>query len=257
MGVPLFQQVILWLGVTVLAALLLRGLQARMLRRFALFYGYLSFVLAITLIQYISFYQSQSLYHSVYWICEFASAVIGCAVIFELYRQSLRPFPLLAAMANKVMLLVLALVVARILAGNTFKGTLDPESIRVALERDLRITQAVFLCGLLLLTSYYSVPLGRNLRGLSLGYGIFLGLNIAHLSVRASVGSPFEVTWRYLQPASFDIALCIWLSYLWMKDPALQTSPSPRLGEDYSHLVAVTRKRIAQTQEQLTRILRP
>jgi hypothetical protein len=78
-----------------------------------------------------------------------------------------------------------------------------------------------------------------------------------HLSVRATVGMQFENIWRYLQPASFDIALCIWLAFLWSKDPALQESPSPRLGQDYAQLVAATRKRMAQTEEQLIRIIRP
>jgi hypothetical protein len=257
MGVPIVQQVILWLGVFLAASIVLRGLQTRLVGRFSLFYGYMSVVLTVTLVQYITYTYFHGLYALVYWICEFASALVGCAIIFELYRQSLRPFPLLSAIANKVMLFVLALVVARILVGNTFKGTIDPQTIKVALERDLRITQAVFLCGLLLLTTYYSVHLGRNLKGLALGYGIFLGLNIVHLSIRANVGLSFESVWRALQPASFDIALCIWLAFLWSKDPALQQAPSPRLGEDYAQLVAATRKRMAQTEEQLIRIIRP
>jgi hypothetical protein len=257
MGVPIVQQVILWLGVFVSASIVLRGLQTRLVGRFHLFYGYMATVLAVTLIQYVTYTYFRPQYTPVYWVCEFASALVGCAIIFELYRQSLRPFPLLSAMANKVMLFVLALVVARILAGNTFKPHIGLQTILVALERDLRITQAIFLCGLLVLTTYYSVPLGRNLRGLALGYGIFLGLNIVHLSVRANMGMSFETVWRSLQPASFDIALCIWLAFLWIKDPALQKSPSPRLGEDYAQLVAATRKRIAQTEEQLIRIIRP
>jgi hypothetical protein len=254
--VPIVQQAILWLGLSALASLLLRGLQTRLLRRFWLFYSYILFVLLITFVEYFTYHFFPGRYRPVYWICEFSSALIGCAVIFELYRQSLRPFPLLAAMANKVMLFVVALVVARFLAGNTFKGSVDPRTTLIAFERDLRITQAIFLCGLLLLVAYYSVPLARNLKGLALGYGIFLGLNITHLSVRVTVGSPFDHMWRYLQPASFDVVLCIWLASLWVKDPVSLKSPSRRLDQDYKQLVSATRKRLAEAEEQLLRIIR-
>jgi len=257
MGVPIVQQVILWLGLSVLASLLLRGLQTGLLGRFSLFYGYISFVLLVTLVEYFTYYHFyKTLYFPVYWTCEFASALIGCTVIFELYRQSLRPFPLLAAMANKVMLFVVALVVARFLAGNPFRGSVDLHTTLIGFERDLRITQAIFLCGLLVLVAYYSVPLGRNLKGLALGYGVFLGLNIAHLSLRTSVGSPFERAWTYLQPASFDVVLCIWLASVWVKDPVSLKSPSRPLDQDYAQLVSATRKRLAHAEEQLLRIIR-
>lgn len=255
MGVPIAQQVIFWLGLCVVVGVLLRGLQTRLIGRFQLFYAYVSFVLVTALLGYFAY--GHKLYSPVYWTIEFSSALIGCVIIFELYRQSLRPFPLLAGMANKVMLFVLALVVARIIVGNTSNWTIDPQTTLVALERDLRITQAIFLCGLLFLVGYYSVPMGRNLRGLTLGYGIYLGLNIAHLTIRATMGNTFDLIWSYLQPASFDLVLCIWLTNLWIKDPASQVAPSRNLDQDYAQLVASTRKRLAQTEEHLLRIIRP
>jgi membrane glycosyltransferase len=235
--------------------MLLRGLQAKLLGRFSLFYGYLAFVLLSNSAEYFTW--NTPLYKPVYWTCEFASALIGCAIIFELYRQSLRPYPLLANMANKVMLFVVALVVARILAGITWTASQDWQATARLLERDLRITQAIFLCGLLLLVVYYSVSMGRNLKGLTIGYGLFLGLNIAELTLRNVIGQPFHQTLMFLQPASYDAVLCIWLASLWVKDPVTQRSPSTKLDEDYAQLVAATRKRLAQTEEQLIRIIRP
>jgi hypothetical protein len=254
MGVSLLQQVIFWVSIAVEATLLLRGLQAKLLKRFSLFYGYLAFVLLTSIAEYITWNQPR--YDPVYWTCEFASALIGCAIIFELYRQSLRPYPLLASMANKVMFFVVALVAARILAGITWTASQDWQETARILERDLRITQAVFLCGLLLLVTYYSVSMGRNLKGLTLGYGIFLGLNMAELTIRGTLGQPFHATLMFLEPATYDAALCLWLASLWVKDPVAQQAPSPRLQQDYAHLVAATRKRLAQTEEQLIRIIR-
>jgi len=134
-----------------------------------------------------------------------------------------------------------ALVAARILAGITWTASQDWQETARILERDLRITQAVFLCGLLLLVTYYSVSMGRNLKGLTLGYGIFLGLNIAELTIRGTLGQPFHATLMFLQPATYDAALCLWLASLWVKDPVAQQAPSPRLQQDYAHLVAATR----------------
>jgi hypothetical protein len=253
--VSVTQQVIVWVSFALESAILLRGLQAKLLGRFSLFYGYIAYVLLTSTAEYFTW--GTSLYKPVYWTCEFSSALIGCAIIFELYRQSLRPYPLLANMANKVMIFVVALVVARILVGVTWRvgGDLQP-TLRL-LERDLRITQAVFLCGLLLLVVYYSVSTGRSLKGLTIGYGIFLGLNIAELTLRNVIGQPFHQTLMILQPASYDAVLCIWLASLWVKDPVAQRSPSAKLDQDYAQLVAATRKRLAQTEEQLIRIIRP
>lgn len=238
------------------AALLFRALQARLLARFSLFYGYIAFVLFSTLIEYVTFNYFYNSYFPVYWSLEFASALIGCAIIFELYRQSLRPFPLLAALANKVMLFTVALLIARVLVGNTWHGTLDPQAMAIILERDLRITQVVFLSGLLLLVYYYSVALGRNIKGLALGYILFLGLVIVELTLRSTLGVDFNEAFMYIQPATYDAILAIWLFALWIEDPVVLFTPARQLDEDYVKLVNATRKRLAQTEEQLLRLLR-
>jgi hypothetical protein len=253
--VSVSQQVIFWVSFALESVILLRGLQAKLLGRFSLFYGYLAFVLLSSSVEYVIW--GRTLYDSVYWRLEFASALIGCAIIFELYRQCLRPYPLLANMANKVMLFVVALVVARILAGATWTASQDWQATLRLLERDLRITQAIFLCGLLLLVVYYSVTMGRNLKGLTIGYGLFLAVSIAALTLRATLGESFHPTLSILQTASYDAVLCVWLASLWIKDPVTQRSPSAKLDQDYAQLVAATRKRMAQTEEQLIRIIRP
>jgi hypothetical protein len=254
--VSVSQQVIFWVSFALESAILLRGLQAKLLGRFSLFYGYLVYVLLTSIVEYLTW--GTTLYKPIYWTFEFSSALIGCAIIFELYRQSLRPYPLLANMANKVMLFVVALVAARILVGATW--TASDDSLRATpllLERDLRITQAIFLSGLLLLVIYYSVSMGRNLKGLTTGYGLFLGVNIVILTLNANIGDSFHDALSILQPASYDAVLAVWLASLWVKDPVTQRSPSAKLDRDYAQLVAATRKRMAQTEEQLIRIIRP
>jgi hypothetical protein len=254
--VSVSQQAIFWVSFALESAILLRGLQAKTLARFGLFYGYLAYVLATSTVEYLTW--GTTPYKPLYWTFEFSSALIGCAIIFELYRQSLRPYPLLSNMANKVMLFVVALVAARILAGATWTASdTDLQVTLRLLERDLRITQAVFLCGLLLLVVYYSVSMGRNLKGLTIGYGLFLALSIAALTLRATVGDSFHSTLMTLEPASYDAVLCVWLASLWLKDPLTQRSLSTKLDQDYTQLVAATRKRMAQTEEQLIRIIRP
>ena len=76
------QQVIFWISFALESAILLRGLQAKLLGRFSLFYGYLAYVLLISSVEYFTY--SMSLYEPVYWAFEFSSALIGCAIIFEL-----------------------------------------------------------------------------------------------------------------------------------------------------------------------------
>src|SRR5436853_18645 len=76
-----------------------------------------------------------------------------------------------------------------------------------AFERNVRTIQVVLLASLMALIRYYSVQIGRNLRGLITGYLFFVGFNVLVLGFRSHIGTNFQVQWQYLQQASYLIAL--------------------------------------------------
>src|SRR5437764_224401 len=97
-----------WLTTLVLEMLLLvRALQGRFLRKYSLFYVYLGIVFFQSLALLIVYLQSAKYYRPFYWYAEFVSVVLGCGVVWGIYRQALRRFPGAARMARNVFLFML------------------------------------------------------------------------------------------------------------------------------------------------------
>ena len=88
-----------------------------------------------------------------------------------------------------------------------------------AIEQYFCLAQAVLLLTPASVAMYYRVSLGRNLRGLCLGFGIYLlvrSLNFA--SLQAFRG--FAPYWRLLTPTTFIMMIAAWLWAFWDYAPA-------------------------------------
>jgi hypothetical protein len=130
------------------------------------------------------------------------------------------------------------------------------QAASIELERDVRSAQIVFFVAILAVISHYAIPLGRNMRGMMLGYGIYLLVSLATLSFRAYIGMDFDRIWRVIQPLSFNLSLLIWLIALW----SLKENPKPkrevRIETDYEALAALTRDRLRALRAHLGRSTR-
>ncbi|MGH9560240.1 MAG: hypothetical protein ACRD3S_02200, partial [Terracidiphilus sp.] len=83
------------------------------------------------------------------------------------------------------------------------------------LERDCRACQAVFFVAIVAAVFYYGIPVGRTLKAICLGYGLYVGVSLIALTVSLYGGDPVSTICAYLQAASFDVATIIWLVGLW------------------------------------------
>jgi len=237
--------------------LLVRALQGRFLRKYSLFYVYLGIVFFQSLALLIVYLQSAKYYRPFYWYAEFVSVVLGCGVVWGIYRQALRRFPGAARMARNVFLFILLMFFSKALV-STANGTLGwPSGTVVALERDFRAVQAVLLIGLLVVIVYFRIPLGRNLWGMMLGYGLFIGTSVIILALRVVLGDSFQMAWRYLQPLSYLTVLLIWCITLWSYHAVPLPETEPRVEHDYRLLAATTRKGLHHARALLGRALRP
>src|ERR1700740_277793 len=176
--IDMLTMVIGWMGILLAVLLLVRGLQENLVHRFPVFYFYILFVVADDLLRYYIRVWHSKHYFNVYWATQFICIVIGSAVLFEVYRVALRSFPGTARMARYVLLLIFGAVFAKALShplGGVY-GWLAETSEE--LERNLRMVQAVAILALVALFLWYAIPFGKNLRGILLGYGLFVGLSI-------------------------------------------------------------------------------
>lgn len=154
-----------------------------------------------------------------YWYTEFFGVIVGSGVLFEIYRKGLAPYPGTARLARNVLALVFAVAVGKALAASLRGPLWWPARTTAELERNLRAVQAFAVLGLVILLVAYSIPLGRNLRGIVLGYALFIATSLANLAALASPGNEFQRVWSYSQQFFYLLVLCIWTVSLWALSP--------------------------------------
>ena len=236
----MLSQAIWWSSIALEILLLVRGFLGKLAPRYPVFYAYLAFVLFEDLSSLVISFQHDpngQAYAYWYWITEFIGLAIGCGIVLEIYRKGLSRFPGTARMARNVLVFVFVL-----------------DTSRQNVEQPLRVVQAVVLAALVALFLFYSIPFRRNLRGIVLGYGLFLGAKVVILTMMSTVDRD---VWWYANSAVYPIVLCVWLGYLWSyrEAPSSQTA-SPQLEVDYQRAAAATRRRLQTARGQLAKVVR-
>jgi hypothetical protein len=244
-------------GLILIAVQLARAVTERIVFRYPLFYVYLSFVLLTSSCLLLIYLKKPTYYGALYWYIEFFGVALGCGVVWEIYRSALGRFPGAARLARNLLILVLVLVLSRAIADG-FRSTIRwPHETTVALERDLRGVQGGALIGLVTIIGVYRIPLGANLWGMMLGYGLLVSSNLITLSLRGLLGNGFQTAWVYLQPISYLAVLGIWCAALWSYKPILLPAGDHKIEQDYQLLAQKTSGALLEAGTYLRRALRP
>ncbi len=234
-------QLIWWSSIALEMVLLVRGLQNRLAYRLPVFYSYIAFVVLQELVRLSTFQWKFDFYKRVYWSTEFLGLAIGSLVVFEIYKVSLAAYPGAARMARNALAVVfLVALVKGLLDATSASPVWHSESAAPEIERTLRVVQGTAILALVALFLLYSIPFGRNLRGVLLGYGLFVGMRVICLTFVSLQSHNF---WFYAYSASYIGALSLWLGHLW----AYQPSPQPRnnradLDDEYRKIAAETQR---------------
>ena len=177
---------LIWsLGVPLELALVLRGVRQGLLRRYPVFYSYIGFVFLNDFLVYaIRFTPHVYLYF--YWVTEFLGLVLGCLVLLEFYRVALKPYPGTARVARALLTLLFAVAMVKTI----IKTASVPEwwfnATPAQVEGLLRVCQLVAILSLAALFLFYSIPFGENLRGILIGYGLFVTWSVVSLALVAA-----------------------------------------------------------------------
>jgi len=237
-------------GIVLEAALLLRSFAGRLFSRYPFFYVYIASVLVTTLVLL-----SPVLYDKFYWAMQFATLIIGYGILLELLRHALAPYP----GAEKFAMVSGVVAFAAILCFSLIAPLILPQwskGTTIELERDLRTVQAIFIFLLLWVISYYGIVIGRNIKGMILGYGLYIGTSLLSLAVRAYAGLRFDEVWKVVQPLSYAVSLVVWLVALWSYCPNPVPQTTLRLEEDYQAFAARTRSMVGNMRSYLGRATR-
>ena len=243
---------IIWLmAVTLEVVILVRGFFVGTVRHYPYFYSYIGYVLVQDIFRMSIYIGYPHLYPPVYWSTQFLGLILGCGLLWEIYRLALAPFPGAQRVARYVFGVIALALFVKALSGI---GRLNwPISTTLDLERDLRFIQAGALSALLSVFAFYSLSLGRNLQALILGYGIFLATSVISLAVRARLGDRFQLWLVYLQPSLYIMVLCIWGGGLWNYVATQRPARVLQMAQDYERLVSSTRSRLSELRSHLNR----
>jgi hypothetical protein len=245
---------LLWLaGLLFEFLLLVRSVQTQTLAKYSYFYAYIFCVFIVSTVLYIE-RSKPDFYDAWYWPTQFATLVIGFGVVLEVVRQALDDYPGAKRFAWRASCAVFALTFCYVEWHVARRTEWTTSAATVELERDLRVIEALVLATVLAIVFYYRIELGKNVTGMILGFGAYVGVSLTTLALRAFVGPQFNTAWGLLQSASFVFGTAVWTLALWSYSP----NPKPptngrggRGGGGYDALVHGTRAQLESVRSNL------
>ncbi|HXX45996.1 MAG TPA: hypothetical protein VEJ38_14800 [Candidatus Acidoferrales bacterium] len=227
-------------GIALELFVLVRSAWVRNLPRYYFFYIYVASVMIASAVMMTVVLRAPGLYQNWYWPLQLTTLVTGYGILLEILNHVLAPYPGAERFARIACLAAFGTIFCFALIAPRVMPRWSPGTV-IEFERDLRSVQALFIFGLLALIFYYGIPIARNMKGMVLGYGLYILTSLVSLAVRSYAGPSFTSTWRVVQPLCFDVTLVVWLVALWSYCPNPVPDHSIHLEEDYEALANRTR----------------
>jgi hypothetical protein len=250
-------QSIWWVPILLECMILFRALRGKILLKYPFFYAYIASVLIFDVVCYFLYMARPDAYAGWYWTSGLLTLIVGYGVILEVFRHVLSAYPGAEKFARVAGLVIfVAIFCFAILYPLAVPGASKAGS-HIDLRRDFKTVQAIFLFAILGVVSYYGIPLGRNLKGMTFGYALCLGVSIIALALRSYIGPSFDTAWAIVQPFSFDVSLLVWVIALWAYHPNPAADSSTSLEADYDVFAEKTRGTIGAMRSYLGKAARP
>ncbi|MGH9572308.1 MAG: hypothetical protein ACRD40_02095 [Candidatus Acidiferrales bacterium] len=214
-----------------------------MLRSYPYFYTYIGTSFVVTAISYFVLLEYPASYATVFWPFEFLSLFVGCGLVLEIFGHVLDAYPGADKVAKALCAIVFAilfLVGLFYLFGSSSAALANSE---VELERNVRAAQILFFLGIVGTIFYYGIALGRNMRGMIYGYGVYLAASVISLALRLYYHARVDAL-RTFRPIAFDLSLLTWLIALWSYEPNPAPPVDPPDEPGYEALASLTKAQI-------------
>jgi hypothetical protein len=243
-------------GIVFELLILFRFLKCRLFAHYPFFFTYLIVVCSSSIALYPIYQLHSALYPQFFWAKQFLNLLAGFGVLFEIVRKSFQKYPGARAFATTVLVAMFAILcgyfVFRLLPSAAFTS----EGFS-SLERDFRAVQALTLCGVLIVVSYYRIDLGRNLLGITVGLGLYVGSTIVSHELRGYLGPAFNAGWNTIQPYTYFVSLLIWTFALWSYAPAAAPDMPAEINESYEALARQTQQALGTMRAAVSKVDRP
>jgi len=240
-----------WAGIFLEALILFRMFKNRVFYNHPFFSIYLACVFLSSASGYILYAVKPSAYRYWYWGWEAVCVLAGYGVAMEILEKALASYNSPRKLARDVALIVFACVVAL----TTLEWQLGRNSAFVStsveLERNLRAAELVLLALIISVISYYGIPVGRNLKGILLGYGFVVAVVVMDNALRSYVGPGFQAVFSSIRSYSYMVVLLIWAVTLWSYSPNPVPEQATTLTADYQALTSGTKEALAGMRDYL------
>jgi len=249
---------LIWSSAIALEAIVLcRGVKAALLRNYPFFYAYVGCVFLVDLLRFSCYEFAPNFNQAFYWHTELVTIVMSYAIVFEIFRRSLRLNPAVARFAQTLLFVVLVLTGTYVAIDLLHGGFTSLPRATAELGRDLRYVEGALLLVMLWLFGRYRISFGRNLLGLTIGYSLLVGLDVINLAFLFLPGNELSIGLRKLRPITYLITLIMWCASLWSSRPDPVPPEESAIERDYDLLEAKTRTALAHISVRVASTLRP
>jgi len=246
-----------WIGNALMAIILYRAFRAKLFGKYPFFYSYLAVVLVAGILLGFVYHPNSATYKKWYSVANYPTMLLGCGIVLEIFNDALQAYPGASRFARISGYIVFGLVFCYALVYPSLTASSAHTGTAIEFERDLRTVQAIFLFGLLAVISYYRIAVGKNVKGIAMGYGLFIGTSLMSVALRSYIGPSFYPAASFVQPLSYVVCLCIWTYALWSYQPNPASDSTIRIEADYEVFVARTKEMLGALRSQLGKATRP
>ena len=212
---------LLWMaGIALELVILFRFLKCRLFAHYPFFFAYLVIVCFFSVALWPIYHSHSALYPPFFWMNQFLNLLAAFGVLFEIVRRSFERYPGARKFATTVLVMMFAILCGYFVFRLLPSSRNSLRRLFRSLENDFRVIQALTLCGVLIVISYYRIDVGRNLLGIMAGLGLYVGSTIVSHQLRSYVGPAFNAGWDAIQPYTYLTSLFIWTFALWSYAPA-------------------------------------
>jgi len=250
----MFSLIIGWSGNALQLMILYRAFRTRLLGVYRFFYAYIASTLASFALPIVYLTNSRSYFGSYaqwYWPIQLVTLILGCGIVLEIFKHMLSSYPGAERFAKVSGIVAFGCASCLAFVSSVVMPAWPVARTMVELERNLRTVQAILLFIILGVISYYRISIGKNMKGMILGYGIYVGTSLCALAIRAHAGAWLQNVWVFAQPISFVISLWIWLITLWSYHPNPAPGSSTGCDADYELLASRTKRTLDVTRSYL------
>jgi len=220
----------LWIAPAVLLAVMAMVMRVRGLHReFPAFFAYCVFSALRTPVLFLVFHETTVYFYS-YWVAEAGSAIFGLAAIYEVFLSLFPGRDSNGRLAESLFrwvgaALVLAALAAAMAAPGSHENRLMAASLVV--DRSVRLVQCGLLLFLFVASSYLGLSWKSRAFGVAMGFGLFVGVQLAAGAMRAQAGLISQDTLSLVKMASYNCAVLVWMTYLLAPEKAEVTATAP------------------------------